>query len=316
MLRKASSRRLVLATALAGALGLSIAHAQTISSQGAITADTPLSNKIEAGGVAFGRAATIGGAGMFHGLSVAGGSSSSELPAVVDAPLSAVLKREEVTKLLDGNRIVRTSSTRMLRDSQGRTRIEHVFPPGSSLSSSGPSMVQVTDPLTGENFTLNMQQRTATMLPPFMPSPALQAPVAAPPLFPQFGSPILGFSMGGMSSSRDLKETALGEKTIDGIRTVGKRADYTIPANTVGNQKPITIQLEQWFSPELGVVVLSTQRSRVGIESTYKLEQIERDEPDRALFTVPADFTKEDISERLQQFRRLRVEPTPATPPK
>jgi hypothetical protein len=110
-----------------------------------------------------------------------------------------------------------------------------------------------------------------------------------------------------------VKETPLGEKMIDGIRAVGKRVDYSLPANSVGNEKPITIRLEQWFSPDLGVVLLATQRSSIGFDSTYKLEEIDRNEPDRSLFTVPEDFTKQ-LSERLQPFRRPEgVEPL--TPP-
>jgi hypothetical protein len=127
---------------------------------------------------------------------------------------------------------------------------------------------------------------------------------------------MLGFVMSGMiSSTAPPKETSLGEKMIDGIKTVGKRADYTVAANVIGNEKPIKMTLEQWFSPELGVVMLSTQRSSAGIENTYKLEQLDRSEPDRSLFTVPADFTKEDMSQRLQQLRNFRFEPAQEATP-
>jgi hypothetical protein len=188
--------------------------------------------------------------------------------------------------------------------------------PGVSTAGAPPSIVRVADPLTGENFTLNIQMKTANVMPTSEPSPVLQAPVAAPPMAPQMGSPILGFVMSGMVSSTVApKETSLGEKMIDGIKTVGKRADYTVAANVIGNEKPITMMLEQWFSPELGVVMLSTQRSSAGIENTYKLEQLDRSEPDRSLFTVPADFTKEDMSQRLQQLRNFRFEPAQEATP-
>jgi hypothetical protein len=272
------------------------------------TIEAQHSSKLEAGASSGAVNAVIAAPGL-RALSIGGNMNSSELPAVVDAPLSATGKREEVTKLIDGNRIVRTTTTRLVRDSQGRTRVEHVFPTPNGFRGAWPSVIQISDPISGESFMLNMLQKTASMMPPSEPSSVLQAPVAAPPMAPQLSTPLLGFGFVGTMSQTQLKETSLGEKMIDGIRAVGKRVDYTVPANTIGNQKPLKVQMEQWFSPDLGVVVLSTQRCSAGVENTYKLEQIDRSEPDSSLFTIPADFTKEDFSQRFQGFRMLKPEP-------
>jgi hypothetical protein len=67
-----------------------------------------------------------------------------------------------------------------------------------------------------------------------------------------------------------------------------------VPANIVGNQKPIAVAVEQWFSPELGVVILTTDRSAIGNETTYQLEQIARAEPDATLFVIPPDYTRRE----------------------
>ena len=315
MLRIASSRRSVLVSGLASVLALSAAHAQTRSPQTTVAVDAQQSNKIEGAWTVSGAAPTLGFAPMFHSFTSSGGPSSSELPPVVNAPFSATVKREDVTRLVDGNRIVRTSMNRLARDSQGRTRIERPFPPmpGATPSAMPPSIVQISDPLTGEGFMLNIQMKTANVMPANEPSPVLQAPIAAPPMLPQMGSVMLGFVMSGMiSNATPAKETSLGEKMIDGIRTVGRRANYIVAANVIGNEKPITMTLEQWFSPDLGMVMLSTQRSSAGIENTYKLEQLDRSEPDRSLFTVPADFTKADVTRQLRNFR---LEPTQEIPP-
>jgi hypothetical protein len=303
MLRIASSHRLILVSALTGALGFSLAHAQTTSPQNSVVIGELQASKPDAG-VTSSKAPTLAGSSVFRTFSVAG-PGSSELPPIVNAPLSATIQREEVTKFVDGNRIIRTSSSRLARDGQGRTRVEiNFFPPMGRGQTSLPIFVQIFDPLTGEGFSLNMQQRTANMLPSTGPSPVLQAPVAAPPVFPQIGSPLVNFAIGGYTSSSQTKETSLGEKMIDGIRAVGKRVDYSLPANSMGNEKPITIRTEQWFSPDLGVALLTTQRSSIGIDSTYKLAEIDRNEPDRSLFTVPEDFTKQ-LFEQAQPFNRL-----------
>jgi hypothetical protein len=63
----------------------------------------------------------------------------------------------------------------------------------------------------------------------------------------------------------------------------------------MGNQRPITVSAEQWFSRELGVIVASTQHSSIGVETTYRLQQIVQSEPDPALFVIPADYTQSEM---------------------
>ncbi|MEP7247152.1 MAG: hypothetical protein ABI885_26190 [Gammaproteobacteria bacterium] len=55
------------------------------------------------------------------------------------------------------------------------------------------------------------------------------------------------------------------------------------------------VRTEQWFSSDLGVVVASAHHDPMIGDTTYKLEQISRTEPDPALFTVPADYTKDEM---------------------
>jgi len=68
----------------------------------------------------------------------------------------------------------------------------------------------------------------------------------------------------------------------------------TIQANAIGNQAPIVIVSERWYSPELQVVVL-TRRSdpRFG-ETVYRLVNIVRAEPSTDLFEIPSDYRIQD----------------------
>jgi len=53
---------------------------------------------------------------------------------------------------------------------------------------------------------------------------------------------------------------------------------------------------EQWYSPELQVFVLTKQSDpRVG-ETIYRLTNINRSEPNHALFEAPSDYTVRDQS--------------------
>lgn len=89
---------------------------------------------------------------------------------------------------------------------------------------------------------------------------------------------------------------SMGERIIEGLKVTGTKQEFTIAAGAVGNEQPIVVRSEQWFSPELGVVVSSTHRDPMMGDTSYKLEQVSRAEPDPALFTVPADYTQEEVS--------------------
>ena len=88
---------------------------------------------------------------------------------------------------------------------------------------------------------------------------------------------------------------SIGERRIDGLKVTGSRLEFTIDAGEVGNEQPITVRTDQWFSPDLGVVVSSTHHDPMIGETTYRLEQINRAEPDAALFAVPTDYAKASI---------------------
>ena len=84
---------------------------------------------------------------------------------------------------------------------------------------------------------------------------------------------------------------ALGDTPAEGIRST-----VTIPAGEIGNERPIDIVSERWYSPELQVV-LSMRHSdpRFG-ENHYYLTNIRRGEPPASLFEVPSDsFLAADV---------------------
>ncbi|HEU4626473.1 MAG TPA: hypothetical protein VFS52_17005 [Steroidobacteraceae bacterium] len=90
--------------------------------------------------------------------------------------------------------------------------------------------------------------------------------------------------------------TPIGERIMEGLKVTGTRMEFTIDAGAVGNELPIVVSSEQWFSPDLGVVVASTVRDPMMGDTTYKLEQISRAEPDASLFTIPPDYTTTDLT--------------------
>jgi len=84
----------------------------------------------------------------------------------------------------------------------------------------------------------------------------------------------------------------LPSKEIEGLKVTGGRAERTIPAGKIGNEKPIVISREVWTSPDLKVTVSAQSKDPRSGEQNYQLRNIRRAEPDAALMRVPADFTR------------------------
>jgi hypothetical protein len=107
-------------------------------------------------------------------------------------------------------------------------------------------------------------------------------------MFAEAGTPA-GAGGRGVTTKEDL-----GSQVIEGVTVNGTRSTTVIPAGAVGNEQAITILSEQWFSPDLEMLILTKHSDpRVG-ETTYRLTNVVRAEPDRSLFQVPADYAVKD----------------------
>lgn len=87
------------------------------------------------------------------------------------------------------------------------------------------------------------------------------------------------------------RNESLGKQAIEGVEAEGTRRTVEIPAGEIGNERPIEIVFERWYSAELQVVVMTKHSDPRFGETTYRLTNINRSEPARELFEVPADYT-------------------------
>lgn len=93
---------------------------------------------------------------------------------------------------------------------------------------------------------------------------------------------------------------SLGSRIIEGVKAEGTRTTTTIPAGMIGNDRDMNVVYEKWYSPELQMIVLSTNIDpRIG-EQTYRLKNISRENPPMSLFTPPDDFRKVGTSKPKQ----------------
>jgi hypothetical protein len=102
----------------------------------------------------------------------------------------------------------------------------------------------------------------------------------------------------GEAVGKEPGQIPLEHKTIDGLAVDGHSSTDTIPAGAIGNEQPITITSEEWRSTDLQVLVLTRHNDPRTGESTYRLTNVVRAEPDPSLFMVPPDFTVRDTGIR------------------
>ena len=222
---------------------------------------------------------------------------------VTGAPFSAVAVSETTQTLADGNHISRKTQTNLYRDSQGRVRREITLTGFGPLAASGQpkSFVVINDPVGGVTYLLHPDQKTAEK----MASPFAKMGGAARE------------TMRNNRSAREQLEIAngtlhredLGTQTIAGVTAQGTRMTRTIPAGQMGNEKPMTIVNERWYSNDLQTVVMSKRSDPWSGQTTYTLTNINRTEPDASHFTVPSDYSVTQGRPGMQRMRHNQAPP-------
>lgn len=293
------------------------------------------------------------------------------------APFSAEAISESIQVLVDGNRIIRTSTNKMFRDSNGRFRREGISNPGTAFGAyfEMQPTILILDPVNGFKYVLNLDSKTARKYTLRIPriattvggkfftynaqgtvatattggqstgpgtanggviqgtasSPAAAQSEAdaataakkareefarAAETFPKMadaakaeleglktttrvlkthntGTPFTEFgnaAMIGLGYKTESKVEDLGKREFEGVEADGTRTITTIPAGAIGNERPIDIIYERWYSKDLEMILSSKHSDPRFGDQTYKLVNIIRVDPELTLFTLPADF--------------------------
>ncbi len=224
--------------------------------------------------------------------------------AVKNLPYSASATTEFTQQLPDGNRIQRRKTGMVYRDSEGRTRRDQTIGPiGALPSRETRQVIIITDPIAGVNYTLDPEKKTALKFP--LPKAGMGgvpggAGVATRRLEIRQEAGRSTGTAGQVFLYRKIEHTGdgpmpqsthLGSRTFDAVQAEGTRSVMTIPAGQVGNEKPIEVVDERWYSSQLQAVVMTKHSDpRMG-DTVYQMSGITLAEPDHSLFEVPADYT-------------------------
>jgi len=204
---------------------------------------------------------------------------------VKGVPFSAIATSTTTQTLADGNHITRTTQTKVYRDSQGRFRKDITLPAIGPLAASGQphSFIHISDPVAGTAYVLEPDQKVARQMHGLG---GMKVRTGGGP-----GGNMFYRTFKGSAEAATAKTESLGPQTVEGVNTEWTRTTRTIPAKEIGNENPIIIKSEHWYSADLQMDVKSTHSDPRFGDTTYTLTKIQRTEPDASLFAVPSDYT-------------------------
>jgi hypothetical protein len=245
-----------------------------------------ISGMLQAQNVVYQQAGAIGGGFGMVTAPMMGGRT------MTGSPFSGTEQRHSLQVLGDGTRIEQTETSQIVRDVEGRMRTE-----------TAPAMVTIQDPVAGTSYFLDSVHKTASKMP--MPkmlsreSSGVKTAVAS-----RVASDVQGEMAKVVAETMFFQTTSvskgqvnapapedLGVQNINGVLAKGTRTTINIPAGQIGNDRPIQVVNERWFSDELGMIVKSSNSDPRFGTTTYELTNISRAAPDPSQFQVPADYT-------------------------
>jgi opacity protein-like surface antigen len=229
---------------------------------------------------------------------------------VKNAPYRADQITETTQTLGDGTRIHNERQVTIYRDSQGRVRRE------------SPDQVSIWDPNSGVNYTLDTKNMTASKMQVSVSVGSGNSGNVGFSIRTQTGGANSTVIAGGGENIRVLKtltatagdseggpvtaafgkveakaalagasnKESLGTRIMEGVGAQGDRETSTIEAGAIGNDRPIQLVSERWYSSDLQVDVMTRHSDPRNGEEMIRLINISRAEPDSSLFQVPAGY--------------------------
>jgi len=200
------------------------------------------------------------------------------IPPLANAPFTATVNTEWTRHLENGTTVTTKNHRAIARDSAGRIFEERRYlAPDGDQHQTSIRQLEFSDPSSHELYICDPAGHVCELR-DYLRSRSM-VPAAA-----------------GESDTRanGVKREDLGHDVIGGLDTIGTRETTTIAPSTIGNDRPLAIVKEFWYSPQLGVnLVVNRVDPRSGTEN-FRVTDINLGEPDPKLFERPSDFSVVD----------------------
>ena len=199
---------------------------------------------------------------------------------IPNVPFTAIVQVERSFVQPDGSVQTMKTFRQIARDSHGRMHNEaRALIPISSQETPQLRRIHLYDPRTRVSTMLDAEKQT------FSTMPVRRPPDTVPPT-------LLEATPAGetLEPSEFAKKEDLGIQEVGGIPAHGIREVQTIPAES--NGKEIVVTDEYWYSDDLRInLMIQHSDPRTG-SATLTVTQVERTEPDRAMFEIPSNYKR------------------------
>jgi len=206
--------------------------------------------------------------------------ASISIPATPDAPFTATVNAEWIRQVPDGSLITLKNHRIIARDAKGRIYQQRAFfVPDDGKQESAVYQIEISDPAARERYVCRPAERICR----------LQRFVGS-----EF-EPGSGTTAAGLGSPGSTVEH-LGTQTVSGLETVGTRETHLLAAATMGNEAPILERKEFWYSPQLGInLVTKREDASHSTQQNFAVTDISLGDPDPSRFAPPAGYKVLDL---------------------
>ena len=202
------------------------------------------------------------------------------IPSRPNAPFTATVNTEWVRLMRDGSSITLKNHRAIARDASGRIFQERrYFVPDDGKHESTVTQIEISDPASHEQYICVPREQVCRLQRFFAAGPVSSQVAETTPREP--GAPAGEF---------------LGKQTIEGLETIGTRETDLIETGAVGNNSPILEKREFWYSPQLGINLITKRDDpRFATQQNFEVTNVALGEPDAKLFEVPTGYKVIDL---------------------
>ena len=214
------------------------------------------------------------------------------IPAVQHAPFSSVVTAEWTKTLEDGSTVTRHNHRVVLRDSSGRIYQERrTLVPKDGPAEPLLTRIEISDPALHIKYFCQPGNHVCVL-----------RDYEGPPA--DAAEPVGSTGEGKMVLTR----SDLGKNNVSGVEVTGTQETRVFAAGVIGNDRPISITKEFWYSPHLGLNMLVKRNDpRVGTQ-TFTVTEVSLAEPDPKYFQVPAGFKVLDMRSQSKRSAEQRTD--------
>jgi hypothetical protein len=213
--------------------------------------------------------------------------------AVTGVPFTAESVTEYFQTASDGSHVKQSTTSRVARDSSGRTRYSQTLLP---LLPGGPKVITIIrDPVAEIRYYLDDQDKTvrSERIPAAKgKQPQIPAPQeAAVQVARQSVKRVLAAHMGDDAAWNTQTNVESGRThNLEGSIVVGAKVTAVITAGQIGNEKSLTVSSEAWYSSDLGIIMLSKVHDPLLGDTLFQVKNVQRGEPNASEFAVPPGY--------------------------